>query len=74
MILDYTTVSPGDKIKFLGTGPHWFEDMIENGNKLQVGAIYTLSTKEVFSSHVVITLAETGDLEYSLGWFDKHGT
>ena len=60
----------GTKVKFTGVRPYWFTDMIENGKKLTVGNIYTINEEQVFSSHSVCSLLETGDLDYCGGWFE----
>jgi hypothetical protein len=66
---DTTTWRPGDKIQFKGVGPFWFNNMVENGKKLQKFEVYTIKTVKIASSWTGITLEETGDLEYSAGWF-----
>ena len=68
-MIDIFKIKAGDKVKFKGVGPHWFLDMIENGKKLTAGKVYTISSKRIASSWTCITLEETGDKEYSLGWF-----
>ena len=61
---------PGDKLKYKGTTWLWFEDIIKNAkDNLVVGNTYTLKTIQINSSWCNITLEETGDLEYSLGFF-----
>ncbi len=59
----------GDKVIFTGTTMFWFTDIIANGKKLKKGAKYTIKSKQIASSWTGITLEETGDLEYNLGWF-----
>ena len=60
-----------NKARFLGVSPYFFADIMENGNKLVVGNTYTVSSKKVLSSHTIITLEETGGLEYNDHWFEK---
>lgn len=60
----------GDKVKFTGTRPLWFTNIVDNGNKLRKGAIYKVSYYKPASSWTAIKLAETGDLEYSASWFE----
>jgi hypothetical protein len=68
---DIYSLKAGDKIRYKGTGPFWFNDMIRNAKALTKGKIYTVTSKKVFSSWVLITLKETGgEIEYALHWFD----
>jgi hypothetical protein len=60
----------GDKIVFRETGPHWFTDREENGKKLEKGKVYTIKKISVASSSTGVTLEETEDLVYELGWFE----
>lgn len=61
---------PGDTLTYKGTTPLWFTDIIKNAqNKLVIGQKYTLKTIKVFLSWCCITLEETGNSEYSLGFF-----
>ena len=69
-MIDIFKIKAGDKVKFIKVGPFWFTDLIENGKKLTKGKVYTVSTKSIASSWTGITLEETGDKEYSLGWFE----
>jgi hypothetical protein len=71
MRADYKNTKHGDKIVFKESGPHWFRDRIENAKKLEVGKTYTVKEISVASSSTSVTLEETGDLRYELGWFDK---
>jgi hypothetical protein len=64
--------SRGDKVKFINVGMFWHKDMRENGKKLLIpGNTYTISSFQLFSSHSVLTLEETGDAEYCGWWFQK---
>ena len=68
---DIFSLKAGDKLVYRETGPFWFNDMVQNAkNYLTKGKTYTVATKKVFSSWVLITLQETGDVEYALHWFD----
>lgn len=68
---DIYSLKSGDKVVFREVGPFWFNDMVQNAkNYLTKGKKYTVSSKKVFSSWVMITLKETGDVEYALHWFD----
>jgi hypothetical protein len=60
----------GDKVRFLGTRMFWFTDVIDNGNKLSKGAVYTVSEVREFSSWTSLKLEETGDMEYNHVWFE----
>lgn len=71
MTKDCQPFQHGAKVKFTGTRPYYFKDMIENGDKLNVGCIYTINEERVFSSHSVCTLIETGAAEYCGGWFKE---
>ena len=62
---------PGAKIRYKGTCPFWFTNIIANAEReLVVGEIYTLQTIELFSSWARITLEETGETEFSLWFFE----
>jgi len=62
---------PGAKLRYRGATPFWFTDLIANAEReLRVGEIYTLKMIRLASSWTCITLEETGDTEYSLGFFD----
>jgi hypothetical protein len=62
----------GAKLRYRGVHPFWFTDIIENANRqLRVGTVYTLKTIELESSWACITLEETGDFEFALGFFEK---
>lgn len=61
----------GDKLIYKGTHVFWFLDIIKNAeDNLVVGKEYTLKTIDVASSWCSITLKETGDLHYSLSFFN----
>lgn len=67
---DTTTWKPGDIVQFRGVGPFWFTNMVENAKKnLRKFGVYKIKAVKVASSWTGITLEETGDLEYSAGWF-----
>jgi len=67
----YQNTKKGDKIIFKESGPHWFRDRIENAKKLEVGKPYTVKEISVASSSTSVTLEETENLKYELGWFEK---
>ncbi len=61
----------GAKLRYRGTNQYCFTDIIANAErKLCIGEIYTLKSIEVFLSSSYVTLEETGDAEFSLGFFD----
>jgi len=61
----------GDKLRYRGTTQFWFTDLIANAEReLLIGEIYTLRSITLALSWACITLEETGDTEYSLGFFD----
>jgi hypothetical protein len=64
-------ISIGDKVKFIGVRSFWFVDMIENGKKLGIGEVYTISEVTEASSWTGVKLRETEELRYNLSWFDK---
>jgi len=66
----YQNTKKGDKIVFKEAGPHWFLDRINNAKKLEAGKTYTVKEILVASSSTGVTLEETGDLMYELGWFE----
>jgi hypothetical protein len=68
----YQNTKKGDKIIFKEAGPHWFLDREENGKKLEKGETYTVKKISVASSSTGVTLEETGDLRYELGWFNVY--
>ncbi len=68
--MDIFSIKTGDKVKFIGTKMFWFANMIENGDKLEKGAIYTIKSILILSSWTKFTLDETGDLEYNSVWFE----
>lgn len=59
----------GDKVEFEGITPFWFANIVENGRKLTVGQIYTLSYVQVNSSSCIVKLEEYGEDEFSFGFF-----
>ena len=62
---------PGSKIRYRGTTQFWFANIIANADReLRIGEVYTLKSIELASSWACITLEETGDTEFSLGFFD----
>ena len=62
---------PGAKLRYRGTTQFWFAELIANAEReLRIGEIYTLKTVKLALSWAGITLEETGDTEYSLGFFD----
>lgn len=62
----------GARIRYIGTHEFWFTDIIANAeSELVVGEIYTLKTIELYSSWASITLEETGDQEFALGFFES---
>jgi hypothetical protein len=62
----------GAKIRYIGTHAFWFTDIIANAEReLIISEIYTLKTIELFSSWACITLEETGDHEFALGFFES---
>lgn len=61
----------GDKIKYRGTQPTWFKDLIKNAeDSLKIGEEYTLASLNVNSSWCSVKLKETGDIVYSLSFFE----
>ena len=61
---------PGARLRYCGTHTFWFTDVIANAEReLQVGMTYTLNSIELASSWAKITLNETRDVPYSLGFF-----
>ncbi len=61
----------GAKLRYRGTNQFCSTDIIANAErKLCIGEIYTLKSIELFLSSAYITLEETGDTEFSLGFFD----
>ena len=64
---------PGSKLRFRGASDHfWFTEMITDArSELRVGQLYTLKTITLASSWACITLEETGDHKFSLGFFDR---
>jgi hypothetical protein len=69
---DYKNTKRGDKIVFREAGTwHYFRERIENAKILEEGKEYTVTNISVASSSTGVTLKETGNLVYELGWFDK---
>ena len=62
---------PGSKLRYNGTRPFWFTNIIEDAEKnLVVGNIYTLAKIELASSWAAVTLEESGEVVYSLSFFE----
>jgi hypothetical protein len=62
---------PGAKLRYRGTNQLWYTNIIANAEReLKIGTTYTLRTIQLFSSWALITLEETGDIEFALGFFD----
>ena len=71
MRADYKNTKHGDTIIFQNAGEwHYFRDRIENAQKLEEGKTYTVKEISVASSSTGVTLEETEELVYELGWFD----
>ncbi len=66
---DFDNTRPGDRVVFVEAGPHWFGDRVQNAERLVPGQTYTVKALRVASSNTAVTLQETGDLDYELGWF-----
>jgi hypothetical protein len=66
---DFNNTRPGDRVVFVEAGPQWFLNRIENARHLVPGQTYTVKALRVASSNTAVTLQETGDLDYELGWF-----
>ncbi len=63
---------PGAKLRYRGTNQFWFTDIIANAEReLRIGEIYTLKNINLALSWACITLEETGDTEFALGFFDE---
>lgn len=62
----------GDKVQFCGVKEFWFVNMMDNGHKLKKFKIYTIGSVEIASSSTIVTLKETGDLEYNAEWFKPY--
>jgi hypothetical protein len=61
----------GDKIKYKGVTTTWFKDIAENAeNHLKLGEEYTLARVTINSSWCSVILEETGDIVYSLSFFE----
>lgn len=71
MRANFKNTKKGDKIVFKEASPHWFIDRVENAKQLEKEKVYTVKEISVASSSTGVTLEETGDLIYELGWFDK---
>jgi hypothetical protein len=71
MSADKNWPAVGDKVIFKGIGFTWFKNIIKNAeDNLTVGKKYTLSSVNPLSSWCSVKLKETGDLTYSLSFFD----
>lgn len=63
---------PGAKLRYRGTNRLTATNIIANAEReLRLGETYTLRTIELFSSWASVTLEETGDAEFALGFFDR---
>lgn len=61
----------GDKVTYKGINTFWFTDIISNAREnLEIGKEYTIKTISPFSSWCSVTLKETGDIAYSLNFFN----
>jgi len=61
----------GNKLRYRGNPQDWHTNIIANAEReLRIGEIYTLKSLELGRSWCYITLEETGETEYSLGFFD----
>jgi len=61
----------GDKVTYKGIRAFWFNDIIENARQnLEIDKSYTIRTINVLSSWCSITLEETGNIVYSLNFFN----
>ena len=71
MRADSKNTKHGDKIVFKKAGEwHYFKDRIEKAKMLEEGKTYTVKEISVASSSTGVTLEETEELVYELGWFD----
>ena len=62
---------PGAKLRYRGVKQFWFTNIIANAEReLRLGEMYTLKAIKLHSSWACITLEETGDTEFTLGFFD----
>jgi len=62
---------PGAKLRYKGTNSFPPTDVIANAEReLTIGQTYTLKAIRLASSWARITLEETGDHEFALGFFD----
>lgn len=62
---------PGSKLRYRGTHRFWFTNIIKDAEAhLDVGVVYTLAKINLASSWAAVTLEETGDIVYSLGFFE----
>jgi hypothetical protein len=71
MRADYKNTKVGDQVVFKKSTKHWFIDREENAKKLRAEKTYTVKEISVASSSTGVTLEETDELVYELGWFDK---
>lgn len=61
----------GAKVKYKGIHAFWFNDIITNAREnLEIDKEYTIKTITPFSSWCSVTLKETGDIAYSLNFFN----
>lgn len=61
----------GAKLRYRGTNEYCSTDIIIAAEReLRIGEIYTIKTIEIFLSSSYVTLEETGNAEFSLGFFD----
>ena len=61
----------GDKVIYKGAGFTWFRNILKNAeDNLAVGETYTLSSVNPLSSWCSVKLKETGDVVYSLSFFE----
>jgi hypothetical protein len=61
----------GDIVIYKGAGFTWFRNILKNAeDNLVVGETYTLSSVNPLSSWCSVKLKETGDVVYSLSFFE----
>lgn len=61
----------GDKVKYAGTTPMWFKEIIENAEEhLEIGKEYTLAKVSPLSSWCSVLLEEKGNMVFSLSFFE----
>lgn len=62
---------PGAKLRFVRIDNYHATNIIANAQReLHIGEVYTLKMIRLASSWACITLEETGDTEFALGFFD----